>query len=272
MKSRYDLHTHTTKSDGTCAPKELLRLAKAAGLQGLSITDHDTIDAYTDEVFHLAKELALQLFTGVEITSRHRRLNAHILGYGFDVNDRFFQIFLEDVRKKRMARNQQIFAYLQEYGIILGEKDLSFPGSAVTGRLHIAKILLDKGCVSSLQQAFDLYLDDRGKPWEKCPKVSTEEAIAAIHKASGKAVLAHPYFLREGKALKELLSMNFDGIEAHYGNMPYSQRKVWEEVGKNRGWIITGGSDFHGSIKPQVSLGASYSSDDTIKDLFFHGR
>lgn len=271
MKKRYDLHTHTTKSDGTLSPEELLKLAKEKGLSGLSITDHDTIAAYSKEIVSLAKSYDLTLISGVEITSKHRSLNVHVLGYGFSLEDPAFKSFLEKVQKVRKERNAMIYAYLKEYGILIKNED--FPrflqnSSSVIGRLHIAKLLIDLGHVGSIQEAFDLYLSDRGKPWQKCQKFSTESVIEAIQKAKGKAVLAHPFFLKEGRALNELLHMPFDGIEGRYANMAAYQEKKWISIAEKKGWIVTGGSDFHGSIKPSVDLGASWSEQSVIDQIF----
>ncbi|MEM8628461.1 MAG: PHP domain-containing protein [Chlamydiota bacterium] len=272
MDNRYDLHTHTKKSDGTHTPQELLYLAKESGLQGISITDHDTTDAYTKDLFLLAEKLRLKLFTGVEITAHHRCLNVHILAYGFDVKDRSFQEFLSSVREKRAARNEQIFAYLQTRGVSITMQDFEKKGlasSSVIGRLHIAEVLREKKYVSSLQEAFLRYLDDRARPWEKSPKFAANEVIEAIHQAGGKAVLAHPFFLKEGLTLQELLGMDFDGIEARYANIPAKVEKRWQKLGQKKSWIITGGSDFHGEVKPEVSLGASWSPETTIQALFY---
>ncbi len=269
MTPLYDLHTHTTCSDGTYTPKELLHLVKKRGFSGLSITDHDTTGAYTKELFSLAQKLSLRLITGVEITSRHKSMNVHILAYGFSLKDAGFQEFLSQVRSIRQERNAKIFTYLKEYGILLTEKDFpdSLSHTAVLGRLHIARLLVQRGYVASVQEAFDRYLKDTDRPWSQCQKIPAEIVIQEIHKASAKAVLAHPFFLREGKARKELLSMSFDGIEARYASMPSSEESKWIAVAEKRGFAITGGSDFHGDPTGKKQIGSSWMTEEMLQRL-----
>lgn len=264
---RVDLHCHSTFSDGTLTPMELLDQAHELGLQGISITDHDTVEAYNSELFDQAGKLGLILIPGIEISSTFHGANVHILGYGYDLKDMKFRTFIEKIQKKRIARNQAMLKKLADQGMPIEESELTENvfGTHVIGRPHIAQMMVKKGYVESFEKAFELFIKDDACCYVSGEKFSSEEVILQIHKAKGKAVLAHPHLIKNSTLTARLLKLQFDGIEGYYGSMPAHIEKKWIQAGKERGWIVTGGSDFHGWIKPHIQLGASWI-DGTVVD------
>jgi len=267
---RADLHCHSYYSDGEDSPFELLAKAKAAGLQGLSITDHDTMEAYSPDVFEEAKRLKIQLLTGIELSSELQDASIHVLGYGFDWKNTHFQQFLAESRKRRRTRNLAILEKLKKHKMPIEEEELiAFVErkSRIIGRPHIAQLMIKKGYVLSVQEAFERYLREGASCYPFGIKFHPREAIDQIHQAGGKAVLAHPHFLRSGVLKKELLSLFFDGIECHYGTLPKELEQEWVKLAEKRGWLATGGSDYHGSFKPHVSLGCSWVGEAVFNKL-----
>ena len=271
IEFRADLHTHTYCSDGTDSPLELLQKAKNAGLQGLSITDHDTLDAYTDDFFVLAKSLGIEILPGIEISSEDGDASVHILGYNIDLSSQRFRLFLQEMIRRRSERNRKILAKLEQRGFVIQEEELlqharlQFPGRTI-GRPHIADFMVKKGYVSTMQAAFERYLREGGLCFVPGIRYTPLEVIDQVHAAGGKAVLAHPHFIKNGSLLHRLLALPFDGLECYYGTLLLDQERTWIELAKRKGWIATGGSDYHSTIKSHISLGCSWVGRD-IFDL-----
>lgn len=269
---RADLHCHTSCSDGTVSPKEIIQLALDLKLQGLSITDHDTIAAYT-EAAPLAKEKNISLLSGVELSAFHKQSSVHILAYCFALNNLNIENFCQRHQKRREERNQQIFSLLTSHGMPMTFKDLPpellFPGSKHSiGRPHIAIAMLKKGYVQTIQQAFHQYLGEGKSCYVPSSTFTVEETLEIIHSAKGLAIIAHPHLIENMGVLNDLLKMDFDGIEGYYARFPLSEQERWVKIGARKGWIITGGSDFHGSLKPNISLGQSWVNEQTFNTLY----
>lgn len=273
MDFRADLHVHSYYSDGNKSPEELLHLAKETNLSGLSITDHDTIEAYSKNLFNLAEKLDLKLITGVEISSELNKETVHILGYNFDVNCLEFKEFLNEVQKKRKLRNLEIIKKLNEKKIEISEKELDELthrkniSHTIVGRVHIAYLMYEKGYVDTIQEAFDSYIHDEGPCYVKGFKFSPAQIIDKIHLAKGKAVLAHPNLIKSRHVINALFKFPFDGIEAYYGKLIPKYEKKWIEFAKKHNLLITGGSDFHGDIRPHITLGCSWVDEETFNQL-----
>jgi hypothetical protein len=259
------MHTHC--SDGTDSPVELLHKAKAAGLQAISITDHDTVEAYSPELFSLAEDLGLQLLSGVELSSEWKDRSVHVLGYGCDLKSVSLRSFLSNLIEKRNERNRAILAKLSKKGFVIHEKELFALGIRTIGRPHIAQLMVNKGYVGSFQEAFHRYLQDGASCYTPGIKYTPAQVIHEIHQAHGKAVLAHPHFFPRGSFLKELLELPFDGIECYYAALHPEQEKPWLQIARERRWIATGGSDYHGTLKPHISLGCSWVGLETFQTL-----
>lgn len=266
---RVDLHCHSTFSDGTLTPNEMLDHAHELNLQGLSITDHDTIDAYTPEFFQKAGDMGLIVIPGVELSSDFQGHSVHILGYGYDLEDIKFNRFIRKIQERRNRRNEEIIQRLEGKGFSMPMEELvDGPfGMHVIGRPHIAKLMVKKGYVRSIQEAFNGYLKDDGECFVAGEKFSSEEIIIQIKKAKGKAILAHPHLIKPRSLVSKLLKLPFDGLEGYYGRFPPHIEQKWVQIGKEKGWIITGGSDFHGWVKPETILGSSWIDGSVVDEL-----
>ncbi|NGX56079.1 MAG: 5'-3' exoribonuclease [Candidatus Anoxychlamydiales bacterium] len=274
MDERYDLHCHSTFSDGTMTSSELLHLAKEKNLNGLSITDHDTIMAYDENLLKLAKDLNLLLIPGVEISSEYKNNNVHILGYNFDIKSKPLKAFLEKVLIQRDERNDEILKKLREKNINITfdelykyAKEKKKISRSCVGRVHIAMLMLEKKYVDNFQQAFDLYIKDGAECYVQGFKNSPKEIIDILHKAGAKASLAHPYFLKKRKLIEGILDQGFDAIEVYYARLLLKDEKRYLEMAKKKNLLITGGSDYHGSIKPYLSLGSSWINEIELNKL-----
>jgi len=266
---RADLHCHSTCSDGSDSPEQLIHLAIELGLKGLSITDHDTIAAY-ETAIPLAKELNFPLLSGVEFSSSHREEPVHVLGYGFDLKSPFISEFCDRHQKRRRDRNAKILEKLRKHRIVISEDALYSRFHGTVGRPHIALLLVEQGVVTSVKEAFQKYLGE-GKPaYYPGERITVEETIACIKSAGGKAILAHPHLLQRSTTIRDLLTMTFDGLEAYYAKMSPDQEKKWIEIAQEKQWILTGGSDYHGEVKPNIPLGASWVNQETFESLYEH--
>lgn len=269
---RADLHCHTNCSDGTDDPIALLHIAKKAGLKGLSVTDHDTIDAYTPLFFAEAQKLEIQILPGIEISSELNPYSIHILGYGIDLESIPLKAFLKEIQNRRNERNRSILKKLRQKNLPIEEEELmafALTGQEkrTIGRPHIAALMVQKGFVRTPQEAFEHYLKEGASCYASGIKYTPLEAIQAIHEAKGKAVLAHPHFLKRGALVKQLLRMPLDGLECYYGNLSKGVEAPWVQIAKDKRILATGGSDYHGSLKPHISLGCSWVSEETFRAL-----
>lgn len=273
MDFRADLHIHTHFSDGTNTPEEILHLAKKNNLSGLAITDHDTMAAYSDKLFNLAKDLDLQLMSGVEVSSELLNVSVHILGYNIDLSYKPFQDFLIKVQEKRNLRNIEILKKLNEKNIEISSEELAEfikrknIAKSVVGRVHIAQLMLEKGYVDSFIEAFSKYIKDDGPCYVHGSKFSCEKVIDQIHLAKGKAIIAHPSVFKSSRTLRTLLEHNFDGIEVYYAKLLPQDERRWERIANEKNLIATGGSDFHGTVKPYLSVGCSWVNEETFNRL-----
>lgn len=266
-----DLHCHSTSSDGSLTPAELIALAHQIGLKGLSITDHDTISAY-ETAFPLAEKFGIELLPGIEFSAHYNRTSVHILGYAFTPSHPSILSLCERHVQRRKERNEGILTRLKEIGIPLEYNDIVEDTNAVhtIGRPHIAKALVKKGYVDSIQNAFKRYLAE-GKPgYVTGSFINVNETLQVIHEAQGIAIIAHPHLIEKPETAQALLEMPFDGIECYYGNLSADQNQRWIKIADKKGWIKTGGSDFHGSVKPMIPLGCSFVGEETFKFLYQH--
>ncbi|MES2345018.1 MAG: PHP domain-containing protein [Chlamydiota bacterium] len=263
-KFRADLHAHTTCSDGTFSPVQLVEHAVKIGLQGLSITDHDSIDAY-ETAIPRAKELGLLLGTGVEFSSQFRNANVHILGYNYRLEDFELRAFCKRHQERREKRNLAILEKLKTHAMPIEKEELV--GNTI-GRPHIAQLMVQKKYVASIKEAFAFYLGDNKICYAPSEFFSIEETISVIQKAGGLAFLAHPHLLEQGRIVKEILQFPFNGIECYYSRCQLDKEKRWIDIAKKKGLLISGGSDFHGTIKPDIPLGCSWVDESIFHQIF----
>jgi len=260
MNKRIDLHTHTTASDGSLAPAELVRLAVRENLGAIAITDHDTVDG-VQEGQRAGAELSLEVVPGVELSTDLRNKTVHILGYFIDVTHPELTDKLEWARSVRAQRNHKIVERFNELGIEMTyEEAAAKAGRDVVGRPHFAAVLLEKGIVSSMQEAFDIYLKRDGKAYVPKFRFTPEQSVGLILKAGGLPVLAHPGSyswspLELDGAVGDLCELGLAGIEVLYSEHTPSQVQIFLDIVRRRDLLPTGGSDFHGDPKPEIALG-----------------
>ena len=220
--SRIDLHTHTTFSDGSFTPTELIALANQKNIDILAITDHDTTDGLS-EAMEATKDLSLELITGVELSAQFQNREVHILGYFINVTDSRFQSRLEALRSTRIERIRHILDRLHILGIDISLTDVEqCAGIGTIGRPHIAQVLLLKKYVSSIKDAFEQFLGSRGKAYIQRAVPEAREIIGWIIDAGGIPVLAHPYWEGLNKeesiaACQTLADQGLQGLEVFYG-------------------------------------------------------
>lgn len=258
--SRIDLHLHTTHSDGSLAPSEVLKLAKNAGVTALAITDHDITSAIP-EAMAAGQELGIEVIPGVEISSFDGRSELHILGYFLDWQDPVLNDRMTTLRASRHRRNPLIIDRLRAAGLdVTYEEVRALAGTESVGRPHIAQLLMRKKYVSSAKEAFDRYLAE-GRPAYVARELPVPaEAIAWIREANGLAVLAHPTWVKDSgdglaSCVTALKEAGLDGVEVHYSTHSKSQTTSYLELAQRLNLLVTGGSDFHGITKPDIEVG-----------------
>lgn len=263
--SRVDFHLHTTHSDGSCTPAEVIELAAKAGVTALAITDHD-ITTGVPEATAAGKTRGIEIIPGIEISSLLGGSELHMLGYFLDYEDACLSDRLTRLRESRHRRNPQIIERLQAAGIdITYDEVRALAGTDSVGRPHIARVLMEKGVVSSAKEAFNLWLAD-GRPAYVPRELPTPaEAIHWIKEAKGLAVLAHPTWIKttEGTLtdlVRILKADGLDGVEVHYSTHTPRQTRDYLALAKQQGLLVTGGSDFHGLTKPDIEVGIGKGS------------
>ncbi len=241
---KFDLHMHTTASDGEYLPADLVKKASALGLQIIAITDHDTLEGIP-EARRMGNELGIEVIAGVELSTKFEGKTVDILGYYLSELNELHQ-FLAKMRRARENRAQVILEKFAEIGMPLTMEDiLEFSQGGVIARPHIAKAVVKKGYVADYQTVFDEYLAD-GKPCAiDKTNISPKEGIELIHQAGGKAVLAHPVYLQDDQLVEELLKFPFDGIEVWHRSHTPEDVQRYDKIAEKKGLIKTGGSDFH---------------------------
>ena len=244
---KFDLHTHTFYSDGLYSPKELIDKARKKNLDGIAITDHDTIDGIEEALANI-EETNFKIIPGIEFSSLYFENEVHILGYFIDTNNKDLLRMIEKIKSSRWDRGIKILDKLSDLGIILQKNDIIKEAreSGFIGRATIARKLVDYDYVKSIDEAFAKYLDI-GKPaYVERFKLSIEDTIDLIHKANGISVLAHPGLILDQGALDVCLSHGIMGIECYQTKHTKAQTLKYIEFSKEHNLIITGGSDYHG--------------------------
>lgn len=261
-----DLHIHSTASDGTLSPVEILRLAEKLELGAISITDHDTLKGSKD-LLEAAGSSHVRVLTGIEISTIPPALYAvagsfHILGYGIRLNDPVLNQTLETLQHARENRNPLIISRLNAMGLdITLEEVILASGEAQIGRPHIAQLMIKKGFVQSFDEAFDAYLGFNKPAYVDKYRLDCQKAIEMIIEAGGTPVLAHPFLLRipDNSRLESLVAtlkeMGLQGIEVYYPEHSSEDVDFYSRLALSHDLAITGGTDFHGAIKPDIQLG-----------------
>ena len=264
---RIDLHIHSTASDGTLSPSEIISLAHSLNIGAVAITDHDTIDG-SKEAFTLDIPPSLKLLTGVEISvSSNPSLpytgSFHMLGYSIRLDDPVLNRTLDMLQDARKNRNPKIIEHLNNLGIDISLKDVTDECSeGQLGRPHIAQLMVKRGFVKSINEAFDKYLGTGRPAYVDKYRLDCARAIEVILAAGGIPVLAHPFFLdienkdRFEDLIVNLKELGLKGIEVYYSEHSPDLTAFYAEIANRYGLLMTGGSDFHGSVKPDIKMGS----------------
>jgi len=258
---RSDLHLHSTASDGADSPAAVIKMAADLGLEGVALTDHDTLSGIP-EASDAANEVGIRLIPGVELSVDHHGAKMHMLVYGLDPDTGALQDRLEDLRQGRTSRNGKIVAALVDMGFDITIEDVRAQAEGPSvGRPHIADALVAKGYISTRDEAFEHLLHDGGAAYFPRTRLSAVEAIRLGTASGGVCVIAHPKTVNLRtrpfeQALRDLKSVGLGGIEAHHPMHDLDLRKHLEGVAGEFGLIATGGSDYHGKDKREFRIGS----------------
>jgi hypothetical protein len=242
-----DLHSHTTASDGTLAPRDLVALAAKHGVRVLAVTDHDSTNGIAEAREAARGQRGLTIVPGIEINCDVDGAEIHVLGYFLDVEASWLQDFLGEQRAERAARVHRVLEKLAALGMPLDASEvfaLVKEGSA--GRPHIAQAMVHRGYVRSVREAFDRYLHTGGPASAPRRKLTPEQAVGVIRRASGVPVIAHPGLADRDAMLPSLVEAGLQGLEAHYPEHSAMQTETYLQYCARHDLVATGGSDFHG--------------------------
>jgi len=279
---RVDLHIHSTASDGVLSPAEIVNLAAKSGLAAIALTDHDTVSG-VPEALEAGRGAGVEVLTGMEISAELPGGTMHILGYGFELNDATLREALEQFRRNREERNPRIIARLAELGVPISCEAVREKATGETvGRPHIAQAMVEAGHVGNVDEAFKLYLGRGASAYIERRRATPQEAIRMIHDAGGLAVLAHPMQLRRPMAevrsiTSELAASGLDGLEVYHPDHSANDTRSFQVLARELDLVVTGGTDFHGSIRRDVLLGVgrgrlvvTYAAVRAIRERLAH--
>ncbi|MGW3248824.1 PHP domain-containing protein [Streptomyces sp. NPDC001070] len=275
---RIDLHTHSTASDGTDTPAELMRGAAAAGLDVLALTDHDTVGGYAEAEkalaeLHASGARAPVLVTGAELSCRIDGVGLHLLAYLFDPQEPELYRERELVRDDRVPRAKAMVARLREHGVpVEWERVAEIAGDGAVGRPHIAQALIEAGLVDSIAEAFTPeWIGPGGRAYVEKHELDPFEAIRLVKNAGGVTVFAHPAAVKRGtcvpeSVIHELAAAGLDGIEVDHMDHDEPARAHLRALAAELGLLTTGSSDYHGTRKT-VRLGEYTTDPDVYREI-----
>ncbi len=259
-----DLHVHTTLSDGTLTPREVVQLAQRAGLAAIAITDHDTVRG-NQEAIEEGGRVGVEVVPGVEVSVDFHAGTMHVLGYYIDFDCDALVETLQRIENARHERNRTILEKLSQLGMHLDYEAIkTVAREGPVGRPHIAQALVQEGHVANLREAFDKYLKKGAPAYAERLRFSEVDAIRIIDQADGIAVLAHPKSLccADSASLStivaRLVSLGLEGIEVYYPSHSPEMQRTYASLAGQYGLLVTGGTDFHGAIYPEIQLGFGY--------------
>lgn len=276
MLKRIDLHIHTNISDGNLTPREVIDEAYKNGVSVIAITDHDTIDAYNDELFRYAERKSIKLITGVEISTKSSKVGIHVLGYNFDLNNKEFRDKLYEIRNQRHDYLRNVAKKLNELGYYLNIEELDKIDAVTKAHISLDIINNEKNsgillkefcCIPSKGEFIEAIMNENCPAYVRKETVTPKEATQMIRNAGGKVVLAHPVayvhedHLTDEEILDVINDMKPDGIEANYlyvnkDGKIIDEIEKWNKIAKKNNLFATIGSDFHNKseIKPEIGF------------------
>lgn len=271
-----DLHTHTNRSDGSDPPERIPELAAEAGCSAVAITDHDRLDGIP-RARARGEVLGVRVVGGCELSCGSDAGPVHLLAYFVEDGEGPLQDALASVQEGRADRNRRLAARLAELGLPAGLEEIEVEaGGGSVGRPHVAAVLVRKGVVSSVQEAFDVWLAAGRPGYVERARLALPEATSAIHASGGVVVVAHPFSLglephQLDQAVAVMAAQGVDGLEALYGRYSPEDRERLAALAHRHGLVATGGSDYHGSYKPDLRVGTGLGDlavpDDVLERL-----
>jgi predicted metal-dependent phosphoesterase TrpH len=266
-----DLHIHTTASDGRFSPQQIVDKAARLGLGVVAICDHDTIDGIAPALEAARAWPQPTVIPGVEISTFAPGNEVHILGYFIDYNNPRLKTALAELRNSRQERAQTMIARLKKLNIDINWQQVQqLAGGGAVGRPHIAQVMLEKGYIKTIKEAFDKYIGLGGPAYVERRKITPLQAVALIKEASGLPVLAHPFTVKGPEALiTELKDAGLVGIEVYYNDYPKDKREILSRLAEKYDLIATGGSDYHGlDDSVETMLGGAGVPPECARRLF----
>ncbi|NDV18172.1 PHP domain-containing protein [Pseudodesulfovibrio sp. JC047] len=256
-----DLHTHSTASDGTLSPRELIKLAKETGLDAIAITDHDTLQGIP-EAMEAGREFGIEVIPGAELSLESPEGTGwiHVVALWIPEEAPTLQKAFDWIQEGRRNRNHEIVEKLRSLGINITYESVAARAMGTLGRPHFAQELLSLGVVSSMEEAFKVWLGDNGRAYVPKRKLTPGQAFPILNELGATSILAHPFALGRNyadteKIVKDLMTYGMDGMEVYYTEHTDADIKEYKAMAERLGLLISGGSDFHGSVKPKIRLG-----------------
>ncbi|OQY06905.1 MAG: hypothetical protein B6I28_05940 [Fusobacteriia bacterium 4572_132] len=267
-----DLHIHTTCSDGTYTPEEVVELAKEKELDVIAITDHDTIDGVERGALK-AKELGIKFINGIELSTNYQGKEIHILGYFLNIEDEKLVNKLYELKNQRLTRTEKIIEKLREFRIeITKEEVMKEVKGDLISRTHIASVLFKKGYVNTRKAAFRRYLGDRGAAYVPRKNFTPMDAVKLLKENGALAFIAHPKLIPWGEKktfelVDKLKEIGLDGLETYYPSFREIDKIYYKKMCEKRGMIVSGGSDFHGGNRNNITLGIANVKNEVYKKM-----
>ncbi len=268
-----DLHTHSTASDGTYSPSQLIDYAHEKGLSAIALTDHDTVSGLAEAIEQGQKYDDLEVIPGIEYSTVRNERDVHIVGLYIDYMSPDYRNSLQGFIDSRIERNRKMCQKLTDAGMPITYEELveANPGAVIT-RAHFGRLLHAKGYVKSIKEAFDRYIGDHCPCYVPREKITPQMAIEQILSAGGVPILAHPVLYGLGKSaldqlVSELKEAGLMGIEAIYSTYTNQDERDIKALAAKYDLLVSGGSDFHGSNKPEIDLGTGMGKMAVPYDL-----
>lgn len=257
-----DLHIHTTASDGSLTPTQVVQLARKKGFSLIAVTDHDTMGGVA-EALEAGKKYNVDVVPGVEISSGVT-LEVHMLGYGMSPDHPVMKAMMEDMRAARVERMERIIENLQKMGVLITVEEVEAVAGGAIGRPHIAQVLIAHGLVPDVRTAFREYIGVGAKAYVERRKMTSEQVIANIRDAGGVPVLAHGGLLRISEVelnqwIDSMAKKGLMGLECYHNAHTPQMERLLRAAAERNGLLVTGGSDFHGASRPDVEMGTGLS-------------
>ena len=257
-----DLHIHTTASDGSLTPTQVVQLARKKGFSLIAVTDHDTMGGVA-EALEAGKKYNVDVVPGVEISSGVT-LEVHMLGYGMSPDHPVIKAMMEDMRAARVERMERIIENLQKMGVPITVEEVEAVAGGAIGRPHIAQVLIAHGLVPDVRTAFREYIGVGAKAYVERRKMTSEQVVANIRAAGGVPVLAHGGLLRISEVelnqwIDSMAKKGLMGLECYHNAHTPQMERLLRAAAERNGLLVTGGSDFHGASRPDVEMGTGLS-------------